>query len=83
MNKLSRLICAVVAGLPFAIYFFAHFGYMKIDISDQLYEDIVITTTGSHTHKPPVTKPSSDAIIMSHATNNISSMVNLCKKERF
>ena len=77
MNKLSRLICAVAAGLPFAIYFFAHFGYIKIDSSDQLYEDIVvITTTGTHTHKPPVTKPSNDAIIMSHAANNISSMVN-------
>ena len=78
MNKLSRFISVLLAGSPFAVYFFTRFGSMNLEGSDELSEDIVVlTTTQSHTHKPPVMRPASDAIIMSQAADNISSMVNL------
>ena len=77
MNKLSRFISVLLAGSPFAVYFFTRFS-MNLEGSDELSEDIVVlTTTQSHTHKPPVMRPASDAIIMSQAADNISSMVNL------
>ena len=78
MNKLSRLICVLLAASPFAIYFSRHLSYLES--SDELFEDIVVVTTTvthSRTHKPPVTKPASEEIIISQASNNLSSMVNL------
>ena len=78
MNKLSRFISVLLAGSPFAVYFCTRFGSINLEGSDELSEDIVVlTTTQSHTHKPPVMRPASDAIIMSQAADNISSMVNL------
>ena len=78
MNKLSRLIFLLLAGSPFALYFLTHLGYMDLQGAEELYEDISVITTAriSRTHKPPVTKPSSDEIIISQAPSNLSSMVN-------
>ena len=79
MNKLSRLICVLLAGSLVAIYFLTHLGYLDLESSDEFYEDIIVlpTVSYSRTHKPPVTKPSDHGIILTQAQpNNLSSMVN-------
>ena len=77
MNKLSRLVCFLLAGSPFALYFLTHFGYLDLERSEELYEDIIVMTpaSNSRTHKPPATRSSSEEIILSRANNNLSSMV--------
>ena len=79
MNKLSRLVCFLVVGSPFALYFLTHFGYLDLRSSEELYEDIIVMTpaSNSRTHRPPVTRPSSEEIILSREHNNLSSMVTL------